>query len=362
MSIEEKIIEINKLLRDQRYPNEMSVSTGIVLPILEKLGWDVFNPRFVLPEYSIGGGRVDYALFNSRGRAVIFVEVKMIGQIDGAERQLFEYAFHQGVPFLILTDGKEWNFYLPLQQGNYLDRKLNKFDLLENDPNVIVQKLKKYLEFHRVDQGFALSDAETDFKEISQSREAQIYLPIAWNSLLERHDDVIINLLIDKVADLSGFRPDRESCIQFLDNIGNFNIQHINQPTVQNPRRNRIIRDHRQIRTNGIWFMFNGQRTTANSAREVMIELLKRIAETDRRFLDNFYNSFPNGQRKLISRNKLDLYPGRPDLCEDESLEFLPGWWIGLNYNKQTIASKLEDAIRIAGKRRGDEINFDLNI
>jgi hypothetical protein len=37
----------------------------------------------------------------------VFIEVKQIGRSDGGERQLFEYAFHRGVPMTILTDGQE---------------------------------------------------------------------------------------------------------------------------------------------------------------------------------------------------------------------------------------------------------------
>jgi predicted type IV restriction endonuclease len=50
--------------------------------------------------------------------------VKQVGQSDRAERQLFEYAFHDGVPMAILTDGREWNFFLPGEQGDYGERRV----------------------------------------------------------------------------------------------------------------------------------------------------------------------------------------------------------------------------------------------
>ena len=34
-------------------------------------------------------------------------------EIDGADRQLFEYAFHEGVPMAVLTDGQELEFLSP---------------------------------------------------------------------------------------------------------------------------------------------------------------------------------------------------------------------------------------------------------
>ncbi len=93
-----------------------------------------------------------------------------------------------------------------------------------------------------------------------------------------------------------------------------------------------------------------------------MIELLKKLSESDHTFLDRFSNSFPDGQRKLVSRNRSDLYPGRPDFLEDRTMskEFKNGWWIGLNYSKRSIKKHIEEAIKIAGKRRGDFVDFDL--
>ena len=58
------------------------------------------------------------------------MESKGVGNASGAERQLFEYAFHQGIPMAILTDGQEWSFFLPGEQGAYYERCVYKLDLL----------------------------------------------------------------------------------------------------------------------------------------------------------------------------------------------------------------------------------------
>ena len=59
--------------------------------------------------------------------------MKNIGQGGGAERQLFEYSFHKGVQLAILTDGREWNFFLPAEHGNYAERSVYKLDIVERD-------------------------------------------------------------------------------------------------------------------------------------------------------------------------------------------------------------------------------------
>ncbi|HYE97116.1 MAG TPA: hypothetical protein VD962_12985, partial [Rubricoccaceae bacterium] len=104
MALADRIETARRLLRDGRLANELSVSTGVVLPLLHELGWDTYDPSTVAPEYRVGGRRVDFALL-SHGRPQVFIEVKQPGHGVGADRQLFEYAFHEGVPLAVLTDG-----------------------------------------------------------------------------------------------------------------------------------------------------------------------------------------------------------------------------------------------------------------
>ena len=124
------IERIQNDLRSGRFTNEAAVSQGIVLPVLYELGWPVFDTRSVAPEYALEGRRVDFALCDGSDRPKVFLEVKRVGQAEGSDRQLFEYAFHRGVPVAILTDGQEWSFYLPAEEGHYEERRVYKIDLL----------------------------------------------------------------------------------------------------------------------------------------------------------------------------------------------------------------------------------------
>ena len=80
-------------------------------------------------------------------KPLVFIEVKQVGQSGGADKQLFEYAFHEGVPMAILTDGQEWNFYLPGEQGRYQERRVYKLDLLERAPEECAELLSRYLDY-----------------------------------------------------------------------------------------------------------------------------------------------------------------------------------------------------------------------
>jgi hypothetical protein len=357
MSLIGKITEIQKYIRENQYQNESAISIGVVIPILEELGWVVSNPNVVKPEYSIGGGRVDYALLDQRDRAVIFIEVKMLGNTEGAEKQLFEYAFHQGVPFLVLTDGREWNFYLPLEQGNYLDRKLFKLDLLERNSDFIVDKFNKYLLNNRVINGVALEEAKKEFKEISRRREAERYIPQAWQSLITSSNDSLLDLLIDTVEGLCGLRPERKSCQQFLKDYSPKDV-HKKSPKPTQGENEKIQGANRQI-----GYRYNNQFFPENSARNVMINIFKLLQKRDPTFLNRFSQSLPNGKRrKIISKNIMELYPNRPDFFNDSSMvrEFMSNWYIGLNYSRKSIEQIINQVINFAGLQKNKDIDFFL--
>ena len=54
--------QIQSRLKTGQFVNEAAVSQGAVLPILQALGWPIFDAQIVCPEYTIEGKRVDFAL------------------------------------------------------------------------------------------------------------------------------------------------------------------------------------------------------------------------------------------------------------------------------------------------------------
>ena len=70
-----------------RFPNKAFISQGIVLPLLQEVGWNIHDPRFVIPEYSVKGSRVDFTLLDRRERPVIFIEVLYLRRENYAIRK-----------------------------------------------------------------------------------------------------------------------------------------------------------------------------------------------------------------------------------------------------------------------------------
>ena len=222
IELKEHIDDIRNRLEQKLFPNETTVRQGIVDRLLNALGWQTFDTQSVFPEYPINGGRVDYALCHPPERPLVFIEVKRVGNIEGAERQLFEYAFHEGVPILILTDGQKWRFFHPAGSGNYQERLVQELDLIADGSEESSECLFKYLMYAAVQAGIAGQVIAEDYQEISQQREVRRHLPEAWKNLLSGtsgDSEFLIEAVQSETHRLCGNRPTHEQVLAFLDDF-----------------------------------------------------------------------------------------------------------------------------------------------
>jgi hypothetical protein len=233
VSVEELLDRIKVRLAGGTYPNEASISHGVVMPILGKLGWDGADPEQVMPEYSSGGRRVDFALCGSNKRPSLFIEVKGVGRTLEGDRQLFEYAFHEGIPLCLLTDGREWSFYLPGGQGSYDERRVYRLQLDQQPTTECARILNRYLAKQRIKSGDAFEDALRDHRDIASQREAKRALPQAWAKLVDEPEDLLVELLTEQTDAVSGFRPTSEEVIEFLRSLHPASIAILNSKIPQ---------------------------------------------------------------------------------------------------------------------------------
>ena len=222
MELKEHIDDIRNRLEQNLFPNETAVRQGIVDRLLNALGWETFDTQRVFPEYPISGGRVDYGLCHPPGKPIVFIEVKRVGNIEGAERQLFEYAFHKGVPILILTDGQKWRFFHPSGAGSYQERLVRELDLITDDGEESSECLLKYLKYEAVQAGIAGQAIVEDYQKVSQQREALRHLPEAWENLLSGtsgDSEFLIEAVQSETHRLCGNRPTHEQVLAFLEDF-----------------------------------------------------------------------------------------------------------------------------------------------
>src|SRR6266498_4022661 len=178
MSLETTISDITTKLREGRFPNEQAISQGIVLRILQELGWTTWDVSLVWPEYQTGEGRADFALCHPPEKPAVFIEVKPPGKAEDAVRQALVYAFHTGgVQLVVLTDGKTWSFYLTLEQGTYEDRRVYKLDLFERETAEAAARLTQYLSRSRIESGEALESARNEYRSRNRAAQARAIIP-----------------------------------------------------------------------------------------------------------------------------------------------------------------------------------------
>ena len=93
-----------------------------------------------------------------------------MGKAEGAVQQALQYAFHCGVPFVVLTDGRSWSFYLPAEQGDYDERRVYKLDLYERSASDAAETFRLYLSNDNVTAGESLAAARTEYRNRNRVR------------------------------------------------------------------------------------------------------------------------------------------------------------------------------------------------
>lgn len=135
-------------LKDQ-IQTEEATKNAFIMPFLRALGYDVFNPLEVVPEFvaDIGlkkGEKIDYAIFKDQNPTIL-VECKHWAQnLDLHDGQLLRYFHVSKAKFGLLTNGVVYRFYSDLVEPNKMDEKpFLEFNISEIK-DVQVEELKKF--------------------------------------------------------------------------------------------------------------------------------------------------------------------------------------------------------------------------
>jgi len=128
---------------------EEATKNAFIMPFINALGYDVFNPLEVVPEFTadIGikkGEKVDYAVIKD-GVPAILVECKHWSEnLDPHNSQLFRYFHTTKAKFGLLSNGIIYRFYTDLVEKNKMDEKpfleFNVTDIKDNQ----IEELKKF--------------------------------------------------------------------------------------------------------------------------------------------------------------------------------------------------------------------------
>ncbi len=141
---------------------EEATKNAFIMPFISSLGYDVFNPLEVIPEFTadVGtkkGEKVDYAI-KKDDDIIILIECKWSGASlhkDHAS-QLYRYFSATEARFAILTNGIDYEFYSDIDETNKMDSKpFFSFNILQFEDHQI-KELKKFTK-----SAFSLEDILT---------------------------------------------------------------------------------------------------------------------------------------------------------------------------------------------------------
>lgn len=150
---------------------EEATKTSLIMPFLKIMGYDVFDPFEVHPEFvaDIGikkGEKVDYAILRD-DKPMILIECKHYADgLDPHNSQLFRYFHTTEAKFSLLTNGLEYRFYTDLVTANKMDEKpFFEFKITDIKDNEIAELRKFHKSVFDLDN---ISSAASDLKYFNE--------------------------------------------------------------------------------------------------------------------------------------------------------------------------------------------------
>ena len=384
------IWNIAKGIADGNFQNETAIRQGVVLPILQKLNWPIFEPQVVAPEFRIGDGakKVDYALCHPPGKASVLIEVKDLGKADGkGQKQLFEYCFHKGVPIAVLTDGHIWSFFYPFGAGDYKERMFAEIDLLDEDPSAAVRAFARYLDWEAVKSRAAGKRAQQDYEEAQFQKQAASKFASVWRKLLSKPEEsLLLELFLEAVGNEIGRQPDRERAAEFIRerarDIGAASGTPPKtskrrserarkqpsepsappRPTVQKPKPSPpSFSPSASAPEQFPYFTFEGRTEAFKKGVDCFVAVFNMFAERYPGFCEAYSERYRGKKNKYVARTKEELYPS--DLSGRSAAVLLPGgWWLYTKLNNPNKEDRIKEACELVGLKYGRDLKVHIPV
>nr|MDT0660559.1 type I restriction endonuclease [Micromonospora sp. DSM 115978] len=187
MEFDERIAALATKVRNQRdaIQTEEAAKNAFVMPFISMiLGYDVFDPLEVVPEFTadVGtkkGEKVDYAIIRD-GEVQILIECKQSRDSLKVEHasQLYRYFSVTNARIAVLTNGQVYHFYTDLDDLNRMDSKpFLVLDLLDIDDTLMPELRKLTKEAFDLESIISAAEELKYVGEIKRSMVAQFKEP-----------------------------------------------------------------------------------------------------------------------------------------------------------------------------------------
>ena len=202
---------------------EEATKNAFILPFIQSLGYDVFNPLEVIPEFisDVGikkGEKVDFAIAKD-GVPIIIIECKHWKEnLNLHDTQLQRYFNVSKAKFGILTNGIQYRFYTDLEKPNIMDTEPFLLFDFENYKEHSVNELCKFhksaFDVDKITNTASLLKYSTAFKQLFQQElnepseefvkffAKQIYSGRLTEKVLEQFNDIVKKSLQQSLKDI----------------------------------------------------------------------------------------------------------------------------------------------------------------
>lgn len=202
---------------------EEATKSALVMPFIQLLGYDIFNPTEVVPEFvsDIGtkkGEKVDYAILNS-GFPIILIECKHWKQnLDLHDGQLLRYFHVSKARFGVLTNGITYKFFTDLNETNKMDESpFLEFDI-DKLKDVHIEELRRFQK--NVFEADEIYNSASELKYSSELRKAidndfinpspefvkyftkKVYNGVVTNKVIDKFTIIIKNTINQYISDI----------------------------------------------------------------------------------------------------------------------------------------------------------------
>ncbi|RZN36874.1 MAG: restriction endonuclease [Methanosarcinales archaeon] len=185
MDFIDQIKELSRQMPTQlgHVETEEATKNALIMPFINILGYNVFNPAEVVPEFTcdVGtkkGEKVDYAIMKDENPIILF-ECKSANSDLEKEHasQLYRYFSVTEVQVGVLTNGIVYKFYSDLEEFNKMDAKpFLEIDMLDlKEP--LLEELKRFRK-----ESFVIAEILSSASELKYTKEMKKILGEELNS------------------------------------------------------------------------------------------------------------------------------------------------------------------------------------
>lgn len=182
--------------------DEQTTKNSLILPFIQILGYDIFNPLEVKPEFASDYGikkssKVDYAILKDN-KPIVFIEAKPINEnLSNYDSQLaFYFNATSEVKLGILTNGDEYRFFTDLKTPNHMDEAPFLTVYLSNLKDLDIENLTRFKK--------DTYDHEALFK-FAEDLHYTSALNASLKNLLNAPNDKFVKFLIKDCEDMKDF-------------------------------------------------------------------------------------------------------------------------------------------------------------